>query len=58
MINLFDKSDKISIEEKFAIIVFSILMITTLNAPLSIYSSLILIGIFSLIKNKIIKWKG
>jgi hypothetical protein len=57
MINIFDKPQSVTIEEKFFIAVFTILIITTLNASLSIYSSVFLMGIFALIKNKIIKWK-
>jgi hypothetical protein len=53
----FDKPNPISIEEKFAIIVFTILMFTTLNALISMYSSIVLMIIFCLIKEKIIKWK-
>ena len=57
MIDILDKPDTLNLEEKIFIAVFTILIFTTLNAPLSIYLPLFLMGFFSLIKNKIIKWK-
>jgi len=55
MINIYE-SENPSIEEKFGIIIFTILIFITLNIIIAMYLSLFLMAIFIIIKGKIIKW--
>lgn len=49
-----DESEPISREEEFAIAVFSILMIITMNGIIAMYSCITTFGILSFIKKR---WK-
>ena len=55
MIQIYEPENP-SIEEKFGIIIFTILIFITLNITIAMYLSLFLTAIFMVIKGKI-KWK-